>query len=98
HTAPNIPHYAKNKAKGVMKSGHVFTIEPMINLGMCSATPAESCGMPNTNADVCVLPGVWQDVHWPDGWTAVTADGRRSAQFEHTVTLVVFYACSCFPF
>jgi methionyl aminopeptidase len=22
---------------------------------------------------------------WPDGWTVVTADGRRSAQFEHTV-------------
>uniref|UniRef100_A0A8I3WLN7 Methionine aminopeptidase n=1 Tax=Callithrix jacchus TaxID=9483 RepID=A0A8I3WLN7_CALJA len=30
HTAPNVPHYAKNKAVGVMKSGHVFTIEPMI--------------------------------------------------------------------
>jgi methionyl aminopeptidase len=24
-------------------------------------------------------------VVWPDGWTAVTADGRRSAQFEHTI-------------
>lgn len=22
---------------------------------------------------------------WPDGWTAVTADLARSAQFEHTV-------------
>ncbi|KAI3367911.1 hypothetical protein L3Q82_026741, partial [Scortum barcoo] len=30
HTAPNVPHYAKNKAVGVMKPGHVFTIEPMI--------------------------------------------------------------------
>lgn len=33
HTAPNIPHYAKNKAKGVVQVGHIFTIEPMINLG-----------------------------------------------------------------
>lgn len=33
HTAPNIPHYAKNKAPGVMKPGVAFTIEPMINLG-----------------------------------------------------------------
>uniref|UniRef100_A0A7M5WXM5 Methionine aminopeptidase n=1 Tax=Clytia hemisphaerica TaxID=252671 RepID=A0A7M5WXM5_9CNID len=33
HTAPNVPHYAKNKAVGIMKPGHVFTIEPMINLG-----------------------------------------------------------------
>ena len=22
---------------------------------------------------------------WDDGWTAVTADGRRTAQFEHTL-------------
>jgi len=60
HTAPNVPHYAKNKATGVMKPGHVFTIEPMINLGG------------------------WRDKTWPDDWTAVTADGKRSAQFEHT--------------
>ncbi|XP_011640741.1 methionine aminopeptidase 1, partial [Pogonomyrmex barbatus] len=33
HTAPNVPHYAKNKAVGVMKPGHCFTIEPMISQG-----------------------------------------------------------------
>ena len=33
HCAPTIPHYAKNKAVGIMKPGHVFTIEPMINEG-----------------------------------------------------------------
>ncbi|XP_071440374.1 methionine aminopeptidase 1 [Hetaerina americana] len=33
HTAPSIPHYAKNKAVGVMKYGHSFTIEPMISEG-----------------------------------------------------------------
>jgi hypothetical protein len=32
HQAPSIPHYAGNKAKGVMKAGHCFTIEPMINM------------------------------------------------------------------
>jgi methionine aminopeptidase len=26
HCAPNVPHYAKNKAKGVMRVGEVFTI------------------------------------------------------------------------
>ena len=61
HTAPTIPHYAKNKAKGVMLPGHIFTIEPMINLGGFS------------------------DVLWPDGWTSCTADGKRSAQYEHTM-------------
>ncbi len=29
--------------------------------------------------------GTWQHRMWEDGWTAVTADGKRTAQFEHTV-------------
>ncbi|XP_070559189.1 methionine aminopeptidase 1-like [Ptychodera flava] len=61
HTAPSVPHYAKNKAIGVMKPGHTFTIEPMIS------------------------EGTWKDLTWPDNWTAVTQDGKRSAQFEHTL-------------
>lgn len=61
HTAPSVPHYAKNKAIGIMKPGHCFTIEPMIS------------------------EGTWHDQVWPDSWTAVTADGKRSAQFEQTL-------------
>jgi methionyl aminopeptidase len=61
HTAPNVPHYKKNKAVGIMRAGHTFTVEPMINLGSS-----------------------WADISWPDNWTAVTKDGKRSAQFEHT--------------
>ena len=61
HTIPNVPHYHKNKAKGTMKVGHVFTVEPMINLGTAN------------------------DTTWGDNWTAVTTDGKRSSQFEHTV-------------
>ncbi|EFA84553.1 methionine aminopeptidase 1 [Heterostelium album PN500] len=61
HGPPTIPHYARNKAVGAMKAGHIFTIEPMIN------------------------EGTWEDELWPDEWTAVTADGKRSAQFEHTI-------------
>lgn len=63
HCAPNVPHYKNNKAVGVMKPGHIFTIEPMIN------------------------QGDWQDLTWPDNWTAVTIDGKRSAQFEHTLLI-----------
>ncbi|OLL25036.1 Methionine aminopeptidase 1 [Neolecta irregularis DAH-3] len=29
--------------------------------------------------------GDWRDLNWPDKWTAVTADGMLSAQFEHTL-------------
>ena len=32
-----------------------------------------------------ITEGSWRDALWDDGWTAVTADGLRSAQFEHTV-------------
>lgn len=74
NTAPNVPHYHKNKAKGIMKEGHVFTVEPMINLGVAG------------------------DTTWGDNWTAVTSDGKRSAQFEHmfrqldtNVSLMYYY-------
>ena len=33
HTSPTVPHYPGNKSKGRMEVGHVFTIEPMINIG-----------------------------------------------------------------
>ena len=31
--------------------------------------------------------GAWQHRMWDDDWTAVTIDGRRSAQFEHTLVV-----------
>lgn len=34
-----------------------------------------------------VNEGTWRDTMWPDGWTAVTADGQRSAQFEHQIVI-----------
>ena len=29
--------------------------------------------------------GSYKDTTWPDNWTSVTVDGKRSAQFEHTL-------------
>ncbi|KAG8691534.1 Methionine aminopeptidase 1 [Ceratobasidium sp. 423] len=29
----------------------------------------------------------WDVDHWPDNWTAVTVDGKRSAQFEETLLI-----------
>ena len=34
-----------------------------------------------------ITEGTWQDLLWDDGWTAITADGKRSAQFEHTIAV-----------
>lgn len=31
--------------------------------------------------------GTPKNVTWPDGWTATTSDGKRSAQFEHTLLI-----------
>lgn len=31
--------------------------------------------------------GVFADLTWPDGWTSVTKDGKRSAQFEHSLLI-----------
>jgi methionyl aminopeptidase len=61
HCNPNVAHYYPNKSVGVMRVGHCFTIEPMLNLG------------------------TYKDKTWPDQWTSVTVDGKRSAQFEHTL-------------
>jgi methionyl aminopeptidase len=32
-----------------------------------------------------ITMGTWRHEMWDDGWTAVTADGARTAQFEHTL-------------
>jgi methionyl aminopeptidase len=34
-----------------------------------------------------ITEGGWEDLLWDDGWTAITADGKRSAQFEHTLVV-----------
>jgi len=31
--------------------------------------------------------GTWKDITWLDNWTSSTADGKRSAQFEHTLLI-----------
>jgi methionyl aminopeptidase len=63
HLEPSVPHFG-SRGRGVkLKSGMVFTIEPMINLGD------------------------WRCRVLDDDWTAVTVDGKLSAQFEHTIVV-----------
>ena len=103
HCSPNVPHYAKNKAVGTMKPGMVkpshenlslsqvltpslpqaFTIEPVrFNPDATTVDNLVSRQMLNLGTN-------WEEIHWPDGWTATTIDGRRSAQFEETLLSVV---------
>ena len=34
-----------------------------------------------------ITAGAWEHRMWDDGWTAVTVDGGRTAQFEHTLVV-----------
>jgi methionyl aminopeptidase len=34
-----------------------------------------------------IAMGAWQQRLWDDGWTASTVEGRRTAQFEHTMVV-----------
>ena len=34
-----------------------------------------------------IAVGAWQHQIWDDGWTASTVDGKRTAQFEHTMVV-----------
>lgn len=63
HEDPQVPHYGKRKTGLKIRSGMVFTIEPMINAG------------------------TYRTQLRPDLWTICTADGKRSAQFEHTLAI-----------
>ncbi len=48
------------------------------------ATTVMRPGMTFTIEPMISLGG-WQNKTWPDHWTAVTADGKRTAQYEHTI-------------
>ena len=50
------------------------------------ATTVMEPGMVFTIEPMITL-GDWRHRLWDDDWTAVTADGRRTAQFEHTLVV-----------
>lgn len=43
------------------------------------------CGLSHILYILVCLGGVARALTWPDEWTATTVDGKRSAQFEHTL-------------
>ena len=74
-----------------MRPGHCFTIEPMINEGEFLFFSFLCCFV----LFVCFFliifcpssTGTWHDMTWPDDWASTTVDGKRSAQFEHTLLI-----------
>jgi methionyl aminopeptidase len=63
HEEPQVPNYGVPGTGPKLRSGMVFAVEPMINIGT-----------PGTR----VLQ---------DGWSVLTADGKLSAHFEHSIAI-----------
>ena len=65
--------------------GEQFHIPPNIpHFYTESASTIMQPGMTFT-IEPMITAGTWREKMWDNGWTAVTADGKRTAQFEHTV-------------
>lgn len=64
HEAPTVLHHGQHGKGLKIRSGMVFTIEPMVNVGR-----------PETKL-------------MADRWGVRTADGSRSAQFEHSLAIM----------
>ncbi|HSN02360.1 MAG TPA: type I methionyl aminopeptidase [Acidimicrobiales bacterium] len=63
HESPQVPNYWPGTPGPTLKTGMVFAVEPMVNVG---------------TFDTYVLD---------DGWSVMTADGKLSAHFEHTIAV-----------
>ena len=67
--------------------GKVFHEDPQVlHYGRPGTGVALTEGMTFT-IEPMINAGDYKDVTWPDGWTAVTKDGSRSAQYEHTMAV-----------
>jgi methionyl aminopeptidase len=86
-----IESYARRFGYGVVRDFTGHGIGASFHSGLVvphydepSATTVIEPGMTFTIEPMLTI-GTYDYEIWPDGWTVVTADGRRSAQFEHTV-------------
>lgn len=86
-----IQEHAEAHGFGVVRAfvghgiGEVFHMAPQVpHYFDARLTSRAEPGMTFTIEPMITL-GAWQHDMWDDEWTAVTADGSRSAQFEHTI-------------
>jgi methionyl aminopeptidase len=67
--------------------GQHFHMEPSVpHYFTPSALTVMQPGMTFT-IEPMITVGSWRERVWDDGWTAVTVDGQRTAQFEHTMVV-----------
>jgi methionyl aminopeptidase len=86
-----IESYAARFGYGVVRDFTGHGVGPAFHDGLViphyddpNATTVIEAGMTFTIEPMLTLGGIAWDL-WDDGWTAVTRDGSRTAQFEHTL-------------
>lgn len=89
-----IQKYAESRKCSVVRDfvghgiGKVFHEDPAVpHYGDAGTGPKIVRGMCFT-IEPMINAGDWRHKMWADGWTAVTVDGKPSAQFEHTIAVV----------
>ncbi|XP_023225886.1 methionine aminopeptidase 1-like [Centruroides sculpturatus] len=85
HTAPSVPHYAIDIT--VYHRGFHGDLNETFFVGNVDEESKKLVKF-EVYCMICnllSLLGTWREVVWPDNWTAVTQDGKRSAQFEQTL-------------
>jgi methionyl aminopeptidase len=88
-----IQEFAEGKGFSVVREfvghgiGRVFHEEPQIpHYGVHGRGPRLTKGMTFT-IEPMINEGTWKTQMLKDGWTAITQDGKLSAQFEHTIAI-----------
>jgi methionyl aminopeptidase len=88
-----IESYARRFGYGVVRDFTGHGIGTTFHSGLIvphfdepAATTLMEPGMTFTIEPMLTLGTISYDI-WPDGWTAVTADRKRTAQFEHTIAV-----------
>jgi methionyl aminopeptidase len=86
-----IESYAKRFGYGVVRDFTGHGIGTTFHSGLIvphyddpSTTVTMETGMTFTIEPMLTLGSITYDI-WPDGWTSVTRDHKRTAQFEHTI-------------
>lgn len=88
-----IQTHAEGRGYGVVRNfiGHGIgvTFHPAPNVPHYYTSEARTVMEPGMTFTIepMITMGTWKVRMWDDGWTAVTADGRRTAQFEHTLVV-----------
>jgi methionyl aminopeptidase len=88
-----IEDHARSHGYGVVRTfvghgiGEQFHMAPSVpHYFTPEASTIMTPGMTFTIEPMITL-GTWREKMWDNGWTAVTADGRRTAQFEHMLVV-----------